>query len=249
MLRWILDKVFGGSVPSTAHKSRLASTQRSSSISVEFHANTAPSRSSILLKKATAKKKSGDLDKAVSLLREAYGEIARTGDIQQPATFLRLPMYLREAGRPSEAWAEFNAMLAGQYPLDMRDPEFASLWQSQIYDKMRLFLQKEKKNDQAVLFGVLSLLAYSKWLAYGAATEKFPELKKARRDEFREQTSPQGIQAAVLPLLTKAKLEQVSGDLTRVIRHHLKNGKSLNLAHACGDVRGALASHHPRDTC
>ena len=129
-------------------------------------------------------------------------------------------MYLQEAGRRDEAWGEFNAMLAGHYPLDMRDPAFAPLWQSQIYDKMRLFLQREKKNDKAVSFGILSYLAYGKWLAYQAATEEFPELREARKDEFGEHTSTQRIEQAMSPLLKKARLAEVSADLARVMRQH-----------------------------
>ena len=182
------------------------------------------------------------MDGAISLLRKAYTEIARTGAIEKPETFLRLPMYLQQAGNPDEAWGEFNAILAGQYPLDMRDPAFAPLWQSQIYDKMRLFLEREKKTNKAVFFGVLSYLAYGKWLAYQAATEQFPELRKARKDELRQRIDTRTIEASILPLLKKAKLGHIMADLTRLIRRHLERGKSLNLAQAHTDVNTVLSS-------
>ena len=241
MLKWIVNNLLGRKARSRAHKRGRAPTQHCPAISFELVADTTPSRSSILLKQATAKKKGGDLDAAILLLREAYAEIAQTGAIEKPATFLRLPMYLQEAGRPDEAWGEFNAMLAGHYPLDMRDPAFAPLWQSQIYDKMRLFLQREKKNDKAVFFGVLSYLAYGKWLAYQAATEEFPELRDARKDEFREQTSTERIEQAMASLLKKARLGEVTADLTRVMRRHLERGKSLSLSQANKDVRAVLS--------
>ena len=220
MWKWMVSNLLARKARSAAPKRGRTPTQQRRAISFEFFADTTPSRSSILLKQATAKKKSGDLDAAILLLREAYVEIAQTGAIEKPATFLRLPMYLQEAGRRDEAWGEFNAMLAGHYPLDMRDPAFAPLWQSQIYDKMRLFLQREKKNDKAVSFGILSYLAYGKWLAYQAATEEFPELREARKDEFGEHTSTQRIEQAMSPLLKKARLAEVSADLARVMRQH-----------------------------
>lgn len=203
--------------------------------------DTTPSRSSILLKEATAKKKSGDLDGAISLLREAYADIATSGTVEKPDTFLRLPMYLQQAGRPDEAWAEFNAMLAGQYPLNMKDPAFAPIWQSLIYDKMRLFLQREKKNTEAVVYAVLSFLTLCKWLSYQVRTEKFPDHKEARQQEFQKHASTQGIEAAISPALKKAKLEQELPKLTQTIHQHLASIDSLNPSKAVKDVRHALS--------
>ena len=200
-----------------------------------------PSRSSVLLKEATAKKKSGDLERAISLLREAYEEIARSGTIEKPATFLRLPMYLQEAGRPDEAWAEFNAMLAGQYPLDIRQPDFAPLWQSQIYDKMRLFLQREQRNHEAILFGALSFLAYCKWLGYNAATEEFAELREARARELEQQSDPETIEGVIAPLLKTANLQQKAAEFMKVMSRHLKNARAISLSKAHADLRAALS--------
>jgi hypothetical protein len=47
-----------------------------------------------LLKQATDKKKAGDLDSAIVLLREAYDGIGKRSEIYPINTFLRLPAYL-----------------------------------------------------------------------------------------------------------------------------------------------------------
>ena len=54
-----------------------------------------------LLKQATAKKKAGDLESAIELLRKAYKEINKSSIVYPVKTFLRLPTYLQEMGRSS----------------------------------------------------------------------------------------------------------------------------------------------------
>jgi tetratricopeptide (TPR) repeat protein len=98
-----------------------------------------------LLKQATARKQAGDLDRAVELLREAYKQIEQ-GNIGYPVdTFLRLPLYLQQAGRTDEAWQEFNLLLKRAQANEISSPEVAPMECSTIYDKMRLFLQRERK--------------------------------------------------------------------------------------------------------
>lgn len=57
-----------------------------------------------LLKNTTKRKKAGDYEGGIRLLREAYREIER-GTITYPIdTYLRLPLFLFDAGHRDEAW-------------------------------------------------------------------------------------------------------------------------------------------------
>jgi hypothetical protein len=79
-----------------------------------------------LLREATAKKKGGDMEGATKLLREAYVAISKVSTIYSIDTFLRLPLYLQEAGRSDEAWREFNRLLTEGYPNQIESASLGS---------------------------------------------------------------------------------------------------------------------------
>jgi len=115
-----------------------------------------------LLKSATQKKKEGDLDSAIGLLRKAYREIAK-GTTEYPIeAYLRLPLYLQTAKRPEEAWVEFEKLLsaAGR----RNDPEMIAIDCQIIYDKMRLFLKREGREPEAARCVLMSRLY--EWLMF-----------------------------------------------------------------------------------
>jgi hypothetical protein len=114
-----------------------------------------------LLKVATQKRDAGDINAAIELLRRAYSEIASSHVSYPVSTFLRLPLYLQEAGCAGEAWKEFESLLTHAYPNQLRNSEVLPMEHSQIYDKMRLFLQREKRFDLAVRFGILSYMSWA----------------------------------------------------------------------------------------
>ena len=127
-------------------------------VSVQYHISPEEERARELLKEATALF-NDDPDSAIARLREAYTQIAHTDVDYTVATFLRLPMYLQKASRRDEAWREFNRLLTDGYP---NMPEGDTNWcymESAVYDKMRLFLQREKRLVESVRYGVLSLIS------------------------------------------------------------------------------------------
>jgi len=107
-----------------------------------------------LLKGATAKKKAGDLESAINVLKMAYKAIEKQGGGYTVEVFLRLPMYLQAAGRSDEAWNELARLLKGGYSGQLKSADVLPMEHTLIYDKMRLFLQREGKHDQAVGFGI-----------------------------------------------------------------------------------------------
>lgn len=164
-----------------------------------------------LLKEATAKKKAGDLENAIKLLREAYQEINKGSAIYPVDTFLRLPLYLQEAKRNDEAWREFNILLTKGYPNQMNDQELIPMDHSIIYDKMRLFLQREGKSDLAIRFGIFSYLSW----AIGLYRQK-------RNDELKIYTSRESLENTVRKLLKKAKKEDLIDKVTLIVEEQIR---------------------------
>jgi hypothetical protein len=175
----------------------------------------------VLLKQATTLKRQGDVDAAIQTLRQAYGLIAQGSIGYGVDTFLRLPLYLGEAGRNDEAWGEFNRLLVEGYPNQLRDYGVLSMEHSKIYDKMRLFLQREGKNTKAIVFGCLSMLAWAKGL----------KLQKRKR-ELAQFVSRENIEATLEPLLKKARLTSYSKEFADLMIDEVRKPSRIDLASA-----------------
>jgi hypothetical protein len=165
-----------------------------------------------LLKEATAKKNAEDLENAIKLLREAYQEISKGSVIYPVDTFLRLPLYLQESKRNDEAWREFNILLTKGYPNQMNNRELIPMDHSIIYDKMRLFLQRERKSDLAVRFGIFSYLSW----AIGLYRQK-------RNDELKTYTSRERFEDTIRKLLKKAKKEYLIEKVSTIVEEQIKH--------------------------
>lgn len=165
-----------------------------------------------LLKEATAAKKSGSLDEAISLLQTAFKAISKGNIDYGVKTFIRLPLYLQESKRPEEAWREFNNLLTEGFANQSNDPELVPMNHSEIYDKMRLFLQREGRNDEAVKYGIFSHFSW----ATGLFLQK-------RRSEFKDFISAETLEDIVLKLLKKSKKTNLSKQIASLIKHEVKN--------------------------
>ena len=157
-----------------------------------------------LLKNATKRKKAGDYEGGIRLLREAYRKIER-GTITYPIdTYLRLPLFLFEAGHRDEAWMEYNRLLIDGIHGD--SPNVVPMNRSRVYDKMRLMLQKEGKTEYAVQFGIFSYLSWLQGLHSQKRATELKELKE--RDE---------ISGMFTPLLKKCKQTSKLKQLTEIV--------------------------------
>ncbi len=172
-----------------------------------------------LLRKATVEKEAGNLDEAINLLRRAYEVTKIEGTEFSVETFLRLPMYLQKAGRNDEAWREFNILLTRGYPNQNKDPQLVPMTNSIVYDKMRLFLQRENKNDLAVRFGICS---YISW-AIGLYRQK-------RKDELEDYTHEETIEYILEKLLKKAKKIQLKDILFETVKERFLELPNINFA-------------------
>lgn len=170
-----------------------------------------------LLKDATIKKKDGDFDNAVNSLKLAFEKIKKTDISYSVETFLRLPLYLQAAKRNDEAWQEFNNLIAFGYPNQHNYIDIRPYEESIIYDKMRLFLQRENKNEMAILFGIYSYLKVAIALFRQKRQSEY-SVHKNELDEY------------LLPLLKKAKIEYLIKDYSRAIKPFLNDIEKINLS-------------------
>jgi len=182
-----------------------------------------------LLRRATALKRDGDLDAAIEMLRAAYAEIAKGQTIYTVDTYLRLPMYLQATGKTDEAWAEFNRLLAEGYANQILDFDIVTMEHSKIYDKMRLFLQRENRNEDAVVHGILSFLAWARGLHL-----------QHRDDEFAEYTCDDSIEASIGPLLRKADRVQFEPQVIQVVKSALNSPTRIDFEQVSKGVRQAM---------
>ena len=111
-----------------------------------------------LLKKATKQRDAGKIDEAINTLHKAYSNLNPRETPME--VYLRLPMYLLDAGRPDEAWGEFNRLIheTSQRYSSLPATMYRNL--CPIYKKMRIFLTKQKKHNHAVKFGAWTLIAW-----------------------------------------------------------------------------------------
>lgn len=182
-----------------------------------------------LLKEAIDKRKAGDLENAIKLLREAYKEIGKRSIIYPVDTFLRLPLYLQEAKRNDEAWREFNILLTKGYPSQMNNPELIPMDHSIIYDKIRLFLQREGKSELAVRFGIFS---YISW-AIGLYRQK-------RNDELGAYVSRGSFENTIRKLLKKAKKEDLVEKISSIVEEQIKRLPNIDFGELAKGVDGII---------
>ncbi len=121
------------------------------------HTSTEHEQARQLFKDATAAS-AEDPDKAIALFRKACDQAALTSVDHGIDVYLRLPRYLQEAGKSEEGWREFNNLLVKGYPNMLEGNRTRHYMESAVYDKMRLFLQREKRTAEAVVFGAKSII-------------------------------------------------------------------------------------------
>ena len=170
-----------------------------------------------LLRQAAAEKKSGDIENAITTLHEAYKEISRTSVNCTIDPFLKLPLYLQQASHSNEAWREFNRLLVEGYPNQLRSPGLMSMDHAIIYDKMRLFLQREQCCQEAVKYGIFSHLLWGIGLH-----------RQGRKQELRSHLSRHALKTMLQELLKKAKKDDLSIELYDLLERHLKTFPNIN---------------------
>lgn len=184
---------------------------------------------SALLRKATEYKDKGKINDAIHTLRKAYKEIAKTNIDYPIETFLRLPLYLQTAGQTKEAWEEFNKLLKNGYPNQNKCKEIVPMVESTIYDKMRLFLQRQKEYDKAISYGIYSILSH----ALGLYNQK-------RIEELKSYTDNEFITDKIVTLLKKAKKLDFLEAVVQITRIELNNLPNISFEHFSKKIETVL---------
>ncbi|MBL8799674.1 MAG: hypothetical protein JNM56_37675 [Planctomycetia bacterium] len=107
------------------------------------------------LKEASELKEQDNHEAAIKLLRRAYEEIRRENAMFPVDAFLKLPIYLQNAGKMKDAWVEFTNLLFRGYPNQPRHGAPLFHDRAKIMDTMRLFLDHERRADVADVYGIL----------------------------------------------------------------------------------------------
>lgn len=184
-----------------------------------------------LLREATELKRNGSFDRAIETLKAAYKELGKYSSVFPIEVYLRLPLYLQESGKKDEAWAEFNRLVSWVNSKPRYSPQVTPMELSAIWDKMRLFLQREGKNDYAVQFAVWSYLSW----AAGLYIQK-------RQDELEAYKEEANIQKALRSCLRKADKEFLTDKLVNIISRSLGNLPVVNYREIAETVQGELNS-------
>lgn len=106
------------------------------------------------LKEAVQLKDDNDLEGAVKLLRRAFEEIKREKALYPIDVFLRLPLYLQQAGRNKDAWQEFTVLLTHGYPNQPRDVVLIYQERGKVLELMRRYLQHDGREEIANVYEV-----------------------------------------------------------------------------------------------
>lgn len=181
-----------------------------------------------LVKEATALHKAGKFDDAVDKLKVAYREAEEKKLTLTVKDYLKLPPYLQKAKRNDEAWAWFNTLI--------RQTASDHMSLSEIYDKMRLFRQREGDPKDAIKYGVLSQVHRCLGLHEQVTKMGWDD----REDELKNCKSR--IEEGYVELLKKADCENLEVEFRRIISAHMSSFPSIRLPDLVRDINGLVSN-------
>lgn len=181
-----------------------------------------------LMKESTALHKAGKFEDAVDKLKAAYKEAAEKQLTLPIKDYLKLPLYLQKAKQNDEAWAWFNELI------QQRASDHMSL--SEIYDKMRLFLQREGNPRDAIKFDVLSRVHWCLGLHEQVMQMGWDD----RKEELKNCKATIG--EGYAELLKKAECENLETNLKKIIGKHMDSFPSIRLPDLVRDINGLVSN-------
>ena len=92
------------------------------------------------------------------MLQRALAEVRLTNWMYPIDTFLLLPIYLDLAGKPKEAWQEFNNLLFKGQPNRPKDAISVALDRHKVLDRMRHYQEKEGQPEAAAVYEAASMV-------------------------------------------------------------------------------------------
>ena len=180
-----------------------------------------------LLKKATEKKRSGNLEEAIELLKKAYDVGSNEMSVEQ---CMRLPLYLQQAKRNDEGWEILCNLLAKGWPGS--DKFMVHADRAAIYNKMSLFRKREKNFDDALAHGLMSYLedlnqAYSNLKNDEIRQKEFEEYELGKSSSIWEgrlkhQTSDDFISEQIKRHIKKSSYKDKFNDIFNLVKRYTK---------------------------
>jgi hypothetical protein len=179
-----------------------------------------------LVKESTALHKAGKFDEAVAKLKDAYKEAEEKQLTLTIKDYLKLPPYLQKAKRNDEAWAWFNELI--------RQTASDHMSLSEIYDKMRLFRQREGNPKDAIKYSVLSRIHWCLGLHEQVTKMGWDD----RKDELKNCKA--NIGEGYAELLKKADCENLEIELKKTISKHMSSFPVIRLPDLVRDINGLV---------
>ncbi|MGL6351782.1 MAG: hypothetical protein ACRC2U_18445 [Aeromonas sp.] len=192
-------------------------------------------------KKATELKKVGKYHEALQALKMAYQLVsAKERKNLSPQTLLRLPLFLQLCQRPQEAWDVYHWLMRSSQANTSGYAALDAYIQADIYDKVRLFLQREKQPLAAVAYGMARYFLMAQANYHRAhmppvpvsffdedADEEYLEShaqnKQETTDHLIEMLDDKNISNCLVALLKKAKSEALTEKVMAVLAPFKKN--------------------------
>jgi hypothetical protein len=164
---------------------------------------------------------------------EAIGDLKhleqRYGPSVAPAAVrLRSAVLMHRFGRKSEAWEMFRRLL--EDPSACGDPAVRPIVQSEIYNRMRMALEREGCVQGAVTPAVLAYVL-----------RVFYVTDLGREHEAAQLRTPERFEKHFAPLLTRARLTAHLTALRTLVLSRLKSDEGRNLGRLADDVEQLLA--------
>jgi hypothetical protein len=111
------------------------------------------------------------------------------------------------------------------YPNQLNNQEIIPMDHSVIYDRMKLFLQREGKSESAVKFGVLSYVSWAVGLS-----------KQERKGELEKYISRYNIESTMTKLLKKAKKEELVKKVSGIVESHIKKLPDITIEELAQEI-------------
>lgn len=176
------------------------------------------------LQGATKLKEKKDFEGACDYVKMALNKSMELKEPEPITTWLRLAMYLQKAGKNEDGWQLLVNLLENGHPQRSyfyQHDLFNQLCEiGEINAKMCLFLQREKKYDAALIYGVKSFLLSCKQIHLNAFIEKDEWLNKEFLKEWKDITKAETIENEISSYFKKTtKIEKLNTVASKIFNY------------------------------
>lgn len=181
-------------------------------------------------KQATQHKKKKEFNKALQTYEESLSLHKQNNLEIHTKTYIRYAHYLQLAKNSDKGWKVL------QETVSHTDDIFAQI---DTYNAMRLFLQREKRSDEAITYGIIArLLEIKKWKTF----DDTPETKKYSERRWEELVTLESTEYLIDSFTKKAKRPDLNQDLVSLMQVLMKKTPFIDTCQIHREVEAILNS-------